>query len=584
MRIQDRAKSPLEIKATKKSNSKIFSSFSAKDSVEKPRFPVLPSLGKLHIQVASTEKPVSPAAEKCNDDAFFIQNTWATFSTMSDQQRNQLLRGLLSRSSSQQIEYICTCLNIKSLDDRSFTTKPIKVFPDIVTNKYIVTSRQKPTDFRPKEIIKKNITSQAKEESFRDAMKRAFTNDMPSLSNYTISSENGSYLNANSYIKLLNSNMDPDQLTKQVSKAGPEGLRFLMTFLAKQCQKFQSALRSLYDISHEIELDSAAERLFSVLLDVTNARYGTIYSTSQNNIQVYLTNWGNQRNLTNQDIFAFKAVIRGDMINVLNFRTSDHHTDQIEENYQLVDPDCIISAPYFGDGMKITGFIELIGKKDGNPVFTTEDEFLVQALSSLTTILFNQISVKQIAQKKTNNIKNFLTTANSLPVEMDMGDLISVIMDTVRDLVNADRCALFLLDKETNELWSKVAQGTGEIRFPSNKGIAGHVLTTGEVCNIVDAYEDFRFNREFDQKTGYITKTILCVPMMSPDGEIIGAVQAINKVPADFVFSKEDIAQLTSFATLCNFNSRSSVYFTKIRGVKQLKQITKRRKNEFLLY
>jgi transcriptional regulator with GAF, ATPase, and Fis domain len=409
-----------------------------------------------------------------------------------------------------------------------------------------------------------DVGNQKQEETFRDAMKRAFAGELPSLTDYTMSSENGSYMNANSYIKLLNSNMDPDQLTKQVARAGPEGLRFLMHFLARQCQKYQVTLKSLHDISHEIELEAAAKRLFQVMLEVTHARYGTIYTMTQNTFQAYVTNWPEKRATAEPDIFAARAVARGDMINVINFRTSDYHTDRIEENYQHVDPDCVISAPYFGDGMKVTGFIELIGKKDGNPIFTTEDEFLVQALSSLTTILFNQITVKQSAQKKSNNIKSFLTTANSMPAEMDMGDLINVIMDTTRDLVNADRCALFLLDKEKNELWSKVAQGTGEIRFPADRGIAGHVVTTGEICNIMDAYEDPRFNRDFDMRTGYRTKTILCVPMMSPEGEIIGAVQAINKIPDGYVFNDDDIAQLTSFATLCNFSSHSGIYFAKV--------------------
>ena len=125
-------------------------------------------------------------------------------------------------------------------------------------------------------------------------------------------------------------------------------------------------------------------------------------------------------------------------------------------------------------------------------------------------------------------------------------------MTTTKELVSADRCAIFLLDKATNELWSKAALGTGEIRFPANRGIAGYVVSTGEVCNIVDAYQDARFNREIDLRSGYRTKTILCVPMLSPEGEIIGAVQAINKIPDGFIFDDDDISQLVSFASLCN--------------------------------
>lgn len=56
-------------------------------------------------------------------------------------------------------------------------------------------------------------------------------------------------------------------------------------------------------------------------------------------------------------------------------------------------------------------------------------------------------------------------------------------------------------------------EGTKEIRFPIGKGIAGFVAKTGEALNITNAYEDERFNREIDSKTGYHTQTILCMPI-----------------------------------------------------------------------
>jgi HD-GYP domain-containing protein (c-di-GMP phosphodiesterase class II) len=78
-------------------------------------------------------------------------------------------------------------------------------------------------------------------------------------------------------------------------------------------------------------------------------------------------------------------------------------------------------------------------------------------------------------------------------------------------------------------LWSKVAQGSQEIRFPANTGIAGAVALTGEVSNIPDAYDDPRFNRQFDQQTGFRTRSILTVPMKNSRGEIVGVLQTLNK-------------------------------------------------------
>ena len=99
----------------------------------------------------------------------------------------------------------------------------------------------------------------------------------------------------------------------------------------------------------------------------------------------------------------------------------------------------------------------------------------------------------------------------------------------------------FCLIEETNELWSKVALGMGsqEIRFPANIGLAGHVVETGETINIKDAYNDHRFNKDIDKRTGYITRTILCMPMRNLNHEVVGVFQVLNK-QGEATFSDED--------------------------------------------
>lgn len=57
-----------------------------------------------------------------------------------------------------------------------------------------------------------------------------------------------------------------------------------------------------------------------------------------------------------------------------------------------------------------------------------------------------------------------------------------------------------------------------KIRFGKERGIAGAVARTGIHLNIKDAYNDPRFNKEVDFKTGFITRSILCVPIMGVDG------------------------------------------------------------------
>ncbi|RNC31332.1 cAMP phosphodiesterase, partial [Trypanosoma cruzi] len=98
-------------------------------------------------------------------------------------------------------------------------------------------------------------------------------------------------------------------------------------------------------------------------------------------------------------------------------------------------------------------------------------------------------------------------------------------------LLYADRSALFLVDKERNELYSRIADSVAgkEIRFPCGQGIAGVVASNGIGENILDAYQDPRFNREVDKQLGYRTQTLLCEPIVL-NGEILAVVQLVNKL------------------------------------------------------
>jgi putative nucleotidyltransferase with HDIG domain len=141
-----------------------------------------------------------------------------------------------------------------------------------------------------------------------------------------------------------------------------------------------------------------------------------------------------------------------------------------------------------------------------------------------------------------------LNITKKLSVETNLERLLFKIMDEVRDILNADRCTVFLYDESKDELWSKIALGLEEeIRFPADRGIAGHVWKTAEIVNIPDAYKDDRFNPEVDKKTGYKTKSILTMPLLNLFSEVIGVFQVLNKKGGSFTKDNEKILSAISF-------------------------------------
>ncbi len=136
-----------------------------------------------------------------------------------------------------------------------------------------------------------------------------------------------------------------------------------------------------------------------------------------------------------------------------------------------------------------------------------------------------------------------------LTAERDLDHLLRMIIEETTLVTDAERSSLFLIDREKNQMWAKIAQGVNviEIRFPLGTGIAGFVGQTGEAINIADAYRDARFNPEFDLKTGFRTKSVLCVPMKNMQGDILGAIQVLNKKTG--IFSGEDKMFLSALAS-----------------------------------
>ena len=134
--------------------------------------------------------------------------------------------------------------------------------------------------------------------------------------------------------------------------------------------------------------------------------------------------------------------------------------------------------------------------------------------------------------------------ARTVNAQANLDKLLMTIAEQTKMVLNADRCSVFLYDKDKNELWSKVALGideSEEIRFSADKGFAGYAVKTGETIRIQDAYNDDRFNKEIDKHTGYRTYNLLCMPMRNIKFEIIGAFQVLNKKDGDFTDADEDI-------------------------------------------
>lgn len=135
----------------------------------------------------------------------------------------------------------------------------------------------------------------------------------------------------------------------------------------------------------------------------------------------------------------------------------------------------------------------------------------------------------QVSADLLADLQTVLAVSRALGAERDLDRLLALIVASTTDLVDAERTSLFVVDRERGELWTRVAEGSGEIRLPMGRGIAGSVAGDGRLVNIPSAYDDPRFDPGHDQRTGFRTRSILCLPMINHDGVVVGVIQTLNK-------------------------------------------------------
>ena len=226
----------------------------------------------------------------------------------------------------------------------------------------------------------------------------------------------------------------------------------------------------------------------------------------------------------------------------------------------------ILSAPIRTKGQGVVGVTQVLNKHSGG--FTEEDQYILEVITSQTaTALLNAQLHDQVSRAREEEAQ-LLKITTELSSELNLLRLLAKIMETTKDILSADRCTLFMYDDKYDELWSQVAHGLEfkEIRIPSHAGIAGTVFSTGETINIPDAYEDDRFNKEIDRKTGYHTRSILCMPVKNKDGRIIGVTQVLNKSKGPFTAIDEN--RLEAFSAQASIAIENAKLFDDVLNMK----------------
>jgi len=133
------------------------------------------------------------------------------------------------------------------------------------------------------------------------------------------------------------------------------------------------------------------------------------------------------------------------------------------------------------------------------------------------------------------------------PIELE--SMLYQVVDAAKELLDAEGGTVWRYLAPSHQLESRVARGMEPVRISAERGIVGECLRSRAIINVPDCYADARFDRSFDQRTGYRTRCMLTLPLMGYDELLVGVLQVVNR--RDGVFDADDETMASVLAAQC---------------------------------
>lgn len=207
----------------------------------------------------------------------------------------------------------------------------------------------------------------------------------------------------------------------------------------------------------------------------------------------------------------------------------------------------LLTAPLLIDGDCI-GTLSLNGDQVG--AFSADDEWLLTTLAAQAAVAVRNARLHQEVRRRVEELIFLNRVGHAITSSLDLEQVLTTVMEETALVLKTEAGSILLLDEESSELVFEAAVGPRSekmkgLRFPLGQGIAGWVAREGQPLLVPDVGEDPRFYSDIDGATGFVTRSVLAVPL-KVKGKVIGVIEAVNKTEGDF--GQADVALLSSMA------------------------------------
>ncbi|HYC71249.1 MAG TPA: GAF domain-containing protein [Opitutaceae bacterium] len=343
--------------------------------------------------------------------------------------------------------------------------------------------------------------------------------------------------------------------------------------LRARARRAEMLIKLTQKISAIENLDELLATLVELVANETNAERGTLFlndpATGELYSRVAQGTFNREIRLLNNSGIA-GAVFQSGAGEIVPDAYADPRFNRDVDEKTGFTTKSILCAPVKTAKGEVIGVVQTLNKRAGR--FTRDDLELLEAMAAQAASALQNTQFIERMKKTRQQEMEFLDLVADITSSLDLSVLLRRVMSEATRMLKADRSTLFLNNEKTGELWSEVGEGLNavQIRLPNTAGIAGAVFQSGKTINIPHAYADLRFNPAFDKKTGYFTRSILCVPVVNKHGKVIGVTQALNKRGGPF--TAEDEARLKAFTAQVSIALENAKLFDDVQSMRNYNQ------------
>jgi adenylate cyclase len=354
-----------------------------------------------------------------------------------------------------------------------------------------------------------------------------------------------------------------------LAKALREGDGAAATQLLNELRRLAVLTEVAETVTRDLSLDRQLPRLIELIIGALEAERATLFLHDSETDELFsrvLSGEGVTEIRIPADTGIAGAVFRGGSAEIIADAYADPRFNQEIDRRTGYRTRNILCVPLRNRDGALIGVTQILNKRSG--AFAPSDLALAEAINRHAASALEQaLLVERLEQAQREELE-LLTIAEAISTELHIDTLFARIIGAATQLLNAERSTLFIYDAAKDELWSQIAEGTGqkEIRIPSRAGIAGAAFAGGEVVVVPDAYADVRFNREVDRASGFRTRNIIAVPIVEKTGERLGVVQVLNKRGGGF--TQIDIRRLKAFCAQIAIAIQNAKLFSDVLSLK----------------